>query len=46
MQTFKFSTLFFTITALALAAGLAGAPTLPAAMACQVFGLVCLAARD
>ena len=46
MQTLKFSTIWFTITALALAAGLAGAPTIPAAMACQVFGLVCLAARD
>jgi hypothetical protein len=42
----KFSTLFFSITGLCIAGAYFGAPTIPAAMACQVFGLVCLAARD
>lgn len=46
MQTFKFSTLFFIITGLCIGGAYFGAPTLLAAAYCQVFGLVCLAARD
>lgn len=42
----KFSTLFFTLAALCLAASYAGAATLLAATYCQAFGLLCLAARD
>jgi hypothetical protein len=42
----KFSTLFFIFTAMCIAGAHFGAPTLLAAAYCQVFGLVCLAARD